>query len=405
MLKSILKMAYITFGAVMCFIIYSLSYSTNVQNKIISTVKSCVNSGDRLETAQVFSMPKLPVDSVPLYGETVSGVGEVYIYNTVSQMSITTYENKGTAEKPDWESTKEDNYENMYYMFIFNPLFTYTAGGDTNYSGIRFYMDDENYLDYHFIVSNEEGEDNYSEYIKRPTNKLEAIYNSKRDLIKNYSEFNLIFVPFTETMINETKQKLGCDKISKISIISNDINTNQAKVAGTIEKDFDFSQQFYTDIKGYVENRNIYKDASNKDVKNAAKEYLDNFDLTSINSNYVYGYTNSKIYSKTLVWNALGIVALFIVVLILVYILLFHFQFVKGIIFRQPKSKQRYVPNKIKNDNNKDGRVNVNIKPEKQISSAHTKRKNDVIDAEVKDIKEDVVNDSEVKENVLNAKD
>ncbi|MCR5350148.1 MAG: hypothetical protein K6E20_04055 [Acholeplasmatales bacterium] len=386
MLKSVLKMVYITFGAVMCFIIYSLSYSTNVQNKIISTVGECVDSEDRLDVAKVFSMPKLPVDGKALYSQKMDGVGEVVIYNTVSEFSITTYENKGTEEKADWDSTTETYYENMYYMFIFNPEFTYTSGGDKNYSGIRFYMDDEKYLDYHFIISNEEGEDNYDEYIKHPQNKYEAVYNSKKNLIKNYSRYGLIFVPFTETLIEETTTKLGCEKISKVSIISNDINTNLAKVAGSIEMDFDFSQQFYTDVKPYVENKNIYENAENKDAKNSAKEFIDSFDITTINQDYVYGFSNSKFYSKSLVWNAIGIVALFIVVLILVYILIFHFAFIKGIIFRQPKPKQRYVPNKVGPKN--DGRVDVNIKPEKQISSAHTKRKSEAIDAKVEPVKE-----------------
>lgn len=407
MFKSILKLLYIAFGAVMCFLIYSLTYNTNIQKRIIKVLDNSVDSGDRLDTCKIFSMTSLPIDSKAVLDENIEGVGEVVIYSTISQFSLTKYENKGTSEKPKYKELNDKHYQFMYYMFIYNPEFNYYSSDSYNNSGLRFYGNGDETLDYHFVVEKESDGINNNEYEKHPLTDFEAIYKSKRNIIENYQDYDFIFMPFSETFRTETLNKLGVTTLNKFTILGNDINDSTlSKEIATIEVELNFKQQFFTDIDKFKEKMNIYyyDNDDNKDIKKEAKNYLDDFDVTKINSDYVEGYTKSKIYSKSLIWNAIGIVFLFIIVLILVFILLFHFDFVKSIIFRQPKSKQRYVPNKVKpNDDSKNDKnmdVNkTNLNP-KQLEAKHKNRNKEVIDVKKEDINEmnAVVDETETKE-------
>lgn len=65
-------------------------------------------------------------------------------------------------------------------------------------------------------------------------------------------------------------------------------------------------------------------------------------------TNFTFRYTNEQLQPNSLIWDAAGVVALFVAAAILIYILLFHFAFIKRLVTRDGSKKQsnKYTVNK-----------------------------------------------------------
>ncbi|MBR6072044.1 MAG: hypothetical protein IKP77_04335 [Acholeplasmatales bacterium] len=374
MFRTILKIGYITVVLVLAVLFGVLNYNTGADDVFIDKLREAVASEDSKELANVFSAFSLPYDGNPYVKVDTDGKNNLTVFGSVNMLNVSYTETVDGEEKS--QTYKE--VENVYYVFIKN--INYSDGnkidGDNiiNKTGLRFYNEDGKYYDYHFVVDKNINKEEYSDKIDTPT---KGLVNAKRDLNNLFrqrgTQFDFIVSTISESLVSYIKVQLDNKDIVKFNLLDRD-GEKVYNLANDLEVRFDFSQQFFSDIKTFRDSFRLYygaQDQEAQDYKDAV-EYLEKFKVTDLNNaNYLEGLKKDEIYNAKLVWRSIGISALFVLAFTIVYILLFHFKLIKRIIFRENRNKGRYVPNKV-------NRGNYNYQP---------KKKTEAIDAEVKEIK------------------
>lgn len=387
MFRTILKIGYITVVLVLAILFGVLNYNTGADEAYIEALKSAVQAEGSKDLASVFSSFSLPYDTVPYAKADTEGTNNLEVFGAVNMLTVNYTETVDGEKKA--QSYRE--VENIYYVFIKN--ITYKDGNKIdgenviNKSGLRFYNEDGKYYDYHFVVSKKVNSDEYSDEIDSVT---KGLVNAERDISnlfrKQGSQYNFIVTNISESLVGYVKTKLDNKDIVKFNLIDRD----GEKVYNDIDIKFDFSQQFFTDLKPFRDAFKLYYGAQDKEAQDYkdAVQYLEDFKVANLNNaNYAEGLAKDQIYNAKLVWRTIGIVALFVVAFAIVYILLFHFKLIKRIIFRENRNKGRYVPNKIKGGYSYQPKKKSDAIENKQKNLDYNKKRYESIDAEAKDIK------------------
>ena len=159
------------------------------------------------------------------------------------------------------------------------------------------------------------------------------------------------------------KEQLKSDVVG-FNIVDNATNPVY-KNSEYVDFEFDFPKTagtFYADMENFVKYYNIYAESRDgkgdydTDTVNAASIYIESFTkdpssmIPDFNTKYIQGYPRESVYTGTdMAMKTIGITLLFLVAVALIYILLFHFRFIKRIVTRG-RSEGNYVAKDTKNN-------------------------------------------------------
>ncbi len=333
------KILYIGIAVIIGIMVFVFGYNSNQINHLTNLVNEAIDSGKYYEVPKIwegcFDTKSVIVDDTDKL--------DIEIYPATSERNIS----YGS------DSTRYLRYEKAYYFYIFKPKFSYTdvsTGSDSSYNrtGFRFYSGEKCY-DYYFIVSDTI---NSSEYIESPRTKEEALLNATRNVTITQETWGFMRLTLGETELNQIRSEIGGD-IDKLQLMdSTGVVVYEAPV------DLNFNQAFFTDLQDLFDNYNIYLDeylAANddKDKINQASDkfnefyepWFKTFDENKETTGYTFRHDDAYLAPGSLLWQTIGIEALYLLVVAILYILLFHFKAIKNLF-----SKDHYKDYGGKND-------------------------------------------------------
>ncbi|MCM1131111.1 MAG: hypothetical protein NC310_03365 [Roseburia sp.] len=329
------KVLYFGIAIIFGILIYIIGYSSNQMNHLEGIVKNAIEKEEYYKVPMVWGGcfdTKSIVDNN-------SDKLDIMIYPATSQTDVT----YGDEENPG----RYLEFERAYYLYIFNAKFsvdTVTDGTSSfNKTAIEFSSSDESSVpyDYYFIVDETM---NSSVYVKEPQTKEEVLLNNTRDVTNTNSNWNFMRITFTETMLNQISKEMK-GKITKLSVKDCD-----GQDVYTTDINLDFSQGFFENVKvkDMLEKYNTYLNAyiaadgdsaTLKELNNTWGTQFDNwkkeFNEDIPNTGYAIGYERDIVTPTKLIWQTIGMLALYVVVIILFYILLFHFSAIKRLFSRE----------------------------------------------------------------------
>lgn len=373
------KVLYFGFAVIIGIVIALVGYSSNQYNHISGLVTSAVNEKRYEDVPRVFGGC---FDTKSIITEDVDTLDLViYPGTSLTNTSYTVSETKETYMV----------YEEAYYLYIFSPKFSFVneTGSDNklqNKTAIRFNSGDK-YYDYPFVATSSI---NSSEYVEKPSSIKETIMNTSRDLTTTQANWNFMTLTLTKTMMEFIKESNGAETTS-ISILD-----NTGKEVFSTDASLDFSQQFFTDIDDLIVNYNIYlkayqKDKNDSEAVNVFNKFYDEwykeFEANTATTGYTFRYDDSELSPTSLIWQTVGMEALFVVVVILLYILLFHFAGLKRIFSRETYkdySVNKKRPNRAQNTTI----IEAKTEPESQeeVKTKETVQSEEVIETATEDI-------------------
>lgn len=361
-MKTIIKIIYIAFSLILAVIIALGMYTSFASDNYSALLTNAVTKAEAVENYQdadyndivrSFSIFATPLEDAPdvLYAEE-NGKNITFIYESVNQHNA--------SYTQDGKTVDVNHIENVYLVVILSPNFYYKTNSDkTNPSAFRFYNGTQTF-DYYFNLN---ADCNSAIFKEKPTTEKDAVLYGSRTLLDTYREnYDLIFFPMTETTIGYIKEELG-GVITGFNIADNEGN-NVYKNSTEVPFAFDYPKTagtFYYDMADFVRYYNIYADNKNgvgnydEETVTAASVYVEAFmqdpssKVADFNSKYIQGYPHEAVYTGTpMVMKCIGITALFIVAVGLLYILLFHFKSIKKFVrrFSKKAEPERVVPNR-----------------------------------------------------------
>ncbi|MDE7213878.1 MAG: hypothetical protein K2N42_04805 [Anaeroplasmataceae bacterium] len=329
------KILYFGIAIVIGILVYIIGYSSNQMNHLEGIVKNAIASEEYYKVPMVWGGC---FDSKSI-ADNNSDKLDLMIYPATSQTEVT----YGDEEN----SSRFLEFERAYYVYIFNAKFSVDTATDGtssfNKTAIEFASNDagSSSYDYYFIVNETV---NSSQYIKEPTSAEEALLNNEREVSNTNSTWNFMRITFTETMLKQISKEIN-GGIHKLSVKDCD-----GSVVYSIDINLDFSQDFFkaTMIDEVITKYNKYLDdymaaegdsSKLKEINSTwGKEFEDwkaEFKENSPTTGYVIGYERDVVTPSKLVWQTVGMMALYVLVIALFYILLFHFGAVKRIFSRE----------------------------------------------------------------------
>lgn len=408
-LRGILRIVYIAFGVIMAIIIAIMAYNTNGYNFIYNKTQAAIKDKNYVEVAKIHGGN--------FWDQTIatenSDVVDVVIYPASTLTQITYYTD------PEKDTTTTYNvYEKAYYIntFILTKMDTkeFSKGGVmTNETGLRFYGD--TVYNYYYTISDTV---NSSKLTAKPTSPSATIIHGARKS-RSFNNWGFFGFTLTESMYEAMKSDGLSGVITKVGIL----DANGEEVT-TLNVTLDFEHEFFDDVHELIEQYNTYIDVqTNPDSTDAMKkEATDKFnafynDTKDENGNVVkegfeskflstphctFRYKDSELQPASLIWQTIGIIALVIVVLALLYMLLFHFKFLKSLISRERWAGRKNLGTR--------GTVKTNAKEIKEAPKANTNKPNKATLDESKEEKtetkvEQNIEETKVEENVEEAKE
>lgn len=264
------------------------------------------------------------------------------------------------------------NFDRAYNFYIFDSNFASSTasvnGVKKNDTGVKFITDklDESgnavTYTYYFVVSSTINSDLFSE---KHTSLNDYFLNFTRDYVSDKSRYGFFNFQLNEETVKAIKAKTGGN------ITSFNITNNEGK--NVFDKDiqftFAFDEKFYDDnqagvvfnayreylpyydsykfgskytVDRYIETTNSVYNAKTETFNNIVNKF--NADLKAGNvydSNIKVSLLENEIMTSDViagaVWRTIGIEALILLVVVVIYILLFHFQQLRDFIFRNEK--------------------------------------------------------------------
>lgn len=315
------KILYIGLIVIIGIMVYIMGYSSNQYNHIFELTNTAIEEKKYSDVAKIFGGC---FDTKTIVTDNSDQL-DLVIYPGTSQVDVVY-----TANDKE-ESFLE--YERAYYLYIFDVKFGYstiTSGESTitNDLGIKFSNGNKDFL-YRLVVNSSVNKDLYK---SAPTSLEEALLNNSRDSSQTYKDWKFMTVTFTESMMKNIVANIGGD-ITQISVVD---NSNSSVYTTDIK--LDFSQDFFIDTKPLVDAYNEYLDSfasanGDKTKQNEAVEKFNNFynpwladfEANSATTGYSFRYDDKFLSPTKLVWQTIGNEAIFLVVAILFYFIIFHF--------------------------------------------------------------------------------
>lgn len=351
--KKIAKVIFIFVGIIFTLLAYVIAYNSGASTNYYELMKQATSAESHDDPVKAFSTYNIPYDKNALVKANEGEKNELVIYNGVNLVNLSYYETVDNKTS----KTSYSKIQDMYYLFIFNPNFNYGTIDSTNKndSGIKFYNEagDKSFT-FYFVVNSTVNSGSYLETAYNPTDSL---FKTERNVVETYKSYGFILTSMPEIFINKVKEELGGD-IAKLELVD---NRGDVVSGTTVDAKLDFSQEFYKDIEEFKNASNVINEigslsssAKTKEQEEAyekAVEYVNNFNVADYaDKGYAAGYKKDDVYTTSLIWSSIGIAALFLFAVAIIYVLVFYFVRIKNWIFsgRHANRGQRIVPNKIR---------------------------------------------------------
>lgn len=319
------KVLYFGIAIVIGIVVAMVAYSSNQFNHVYNLVNTAIAEKKYEDVAKVFG-----------------GCFDTHAINTIEhdQMDIVVFPGTTLTNTVYYSQESEEQtylvYEEAYYIYIFNPTFNYVNVNDDNQTALRFTSSSAAQYTYPFVVSSTTNKDYY---VEKPSNPTEAVMNDARDLISVQTNWNFMSITLTKTMVDYIKAQIG-GTIVQMEVLDNE-GTN---VVYSESLPLDFSQAFFSDISELIDHYNVYLQAYLKDNNDteAADQFnafyepwYEEFKANQEQTGYTFRYDDHTLSPGSLLWQTVGMMALYLVFIILIYILLFHFASIKRIFSRE----------------------------------------------------------------------
>ena len=334
-IKTFFKVLYICAGIIVLVFVYLLSYNSYTLSHVQRLANDAIAQKDYVGLEKIFgsffSTESLITENVDDY--------DLVVYPTAI---FSTYKYKVDGEEKAYEHS--DKGYNIYYI---NPktdnVNDVTIGTAVeNHAGIRYtFSDGKEYL-YYFQISDKY---NKTYYYAEPKTVNEVILGGQRSLFQIYTYLNYFDITLSESIVNAIKAEIGSEgTINKITMV----NSSGKDIDGGFNINLDFSQDWFNNIAEYQEKYNKYITDYNATTDNNQKGELtkefEKFFYGENNDGFYHtfqkipgcGVANGRdyVYPATLIWQSIGMCALVVVVLFLLYMLIFHFKFLKELVYR-----------------------------------------------------------------------
>lgn len=325
------KILYFGVAIIFGILIYIIGYSSNQMNHLESIISNAIKNEEFYKVPMVWDGC---FDTKSIV-ENNSDKLDIAIYPATSQTDVT----YGTEEN----STRYVHYERAYYLYIFNTKFSIlninTGSSSYNKTSVALTSESGKTYEYYFVVNENI---NAQDYVKEPITKEQALLNVTRDVTNTNETWNFMRITFTETMLEQVKKEIN-GEITKFEI-------KDAEGVSQYSTDihFDFTQSFFSDTKELFDNYNIYLDSylaadgdknKIKEAENKFQEFYqpwnEEFEKNKEQTKYTFRYPDSVLTPGKLIWQTIGMLALYALVIALFYILLFHFSAIRRIFSRE----------------------------------------------------------------------
>ncbi|MDE7106521.1 MAG: hypothetical protein K2O22_05095 [Anaeroplasmataceae bacterium] len=362
------KVLYFGIAIVFGILVYIIGYSSNQMNHLEGLI------GKAIEKEEFYKVPMVwggCFDTKSIIDNTTDKM-DIMLYPATSQTDVT----YGSED----DSKRYLEFERAYYLYIFNAKFSINTATDgtssLNKTAIEFSSSDEGSTsyDYYFIVNETI---NSSQYVKEPTTVEEVLLNNSREVTNTNATWNFMRVTFTETMLKQISKEIK-GNITKLAVKNSD-----GEVVFSANVELDFSQGFFkhesitTLLKQYNEYLKDYLAADGDSSKlkeinskwdNEFTTWQKEFDDNASTTGFAMGYDRSVVTPSKLVWQTIGLLALYAIVILLFYVLLFHFSAIKRLFSREnskthSSSSKVLVNGKMVDRKNRKGSREVSSKP------------------------------------------
>ena len=319
------KVIYIGIAVIIGIAIFFLGYNSNQMNHLLNLVNDAITN-ERYHEVPMIWEGCFDTNSIV---EKSSDDLDIVIYPATSQVDVTYNTDKRYLK-----------YEKAYYVYIFNAKFTYnnvSTGSDSSYNktSMEFSNGTETYP-YYFVADSTM---NSSSYVANPTTVEDAVLKNQRNIVATFDSWNFMKFTLTETMAKEIQKELG-GEITKITLKD---STGESKY--TADVNLNFSQNFFSDLQILFDNYNTYLDAyltsDEEKIKEATNKFnefyepwYEEFNEKKEQTGYTFRYDDSYLAPGKLIWQTVGIEALYLVVVEIFYIILFHFKSLRRIFSR-----------------------------------------------------------------------
>lgn len=373
-MKSLFKILYVGLAFIMAIFIYMLGYNSNGYAYIQTLTGNAIKEANYSEVAKIHGGC--------FYSESIvtdeSDKFDLAIFPSATLSTYTYY----SSSDLDAEATTDYLYENSYYIYVFKPTYEYDnlSVGDTfNNTAIRFNSANGSY-NYLLNVTDAINTDHLS---TQPLSLNDSALKASRNAISSYSSWEFFNITLTATMIEAMQSEL------KGAITSVTLVDSEGKDVDTVAVELNFDHQFFTDVEPlavkyneYIKEFNAADQAKDKDGVKAAEEKFNAFyegdgstkgfkdKFFEINSKNSFRHDDDYLRPGKLVWQSIGMIVLFVVCAALLYVLLFHFNFIKSIVFKDRSGNYRKAPGAYSKKANS---INAKVEPVNKNTKANNK--------------------------------
>ena len=374
MAKLILRIVYFAISIIIAVFVGMIYYQSSVYQEIYDKTQEWIKNEDYDSLARMYCGY---FDRTPIISDKDANGSKLLVLAGTQEETFNYYRLKANAEAG---STKDSDYDTLIYHqyeYAYDFLFVIPQSEKAKYNtknidltdkkinnfGIRFYdkTDKTKYYDYKYELSNTVNKD---DFIYRPMSVEEGKLHGTRTLMSSfYSSWG-----FFRSYINKSTLDL-IETTAKIDIGSFNMidNTGNPIFEGDYVINMEFNEDFFKNIaplkKAYDEYINIYNDYNVNDKNKYTKEeytaasnkFKADIDAWSEEAkaypNYLTAFNEKDVVSSSPIWKTVGVIAIYVLAVLVIYLLLFEFKRIKRLIFRE-RRHERYVPNKLPEDKN-----------------------------------------------------
>ena len=390
MAKTIFKVIYIAFAAVLAVVVFSFNYQSNQYNAVIDRVNKYIKNEEYSNVARIFG-GAFDSNNI-LETEKYDDVTMVLYPGTKENIITFTQEDALKAdEMNDYVFHKKDKddytfhrFQKAYYLYLFDIKYSLADvklddNVFENAAAVRFIGENDEEYDYMLKITSTVNTDLYvkaADNLKDATLVKDISASGKqvdRNIIHTYNGFNVAPITFDELKISYIKEELGAN-IKAFNLVDRDGYTVFDEA---ITFNFQFDDQFFTDAVSvfdaydafvpFFENYNsdsfsvldtemkkITKEEykSEKSKFNTNTEDFANEIKEGVYPSYKLAMTEKEIFGNNIIGKTIGIEVLYVLVVVIIYILIFKFATIKRLVFRQkePEFIAKNKNNQTKND-------------------------------------------------------
>lgn len=402
--RLIIKVIYISFALIIVFFSSIVLFNTAKGDHIINVTNKALQEKDYNEILSLFC-------GIYYEDSSVTGKkGDIDIIVNPSYVEKSFYYAKDVDGKT--ETHFYHKFLKSYSFFIFNSDFTTTTrkvkGENINEAGIKFILNKDGETveyNYPFVISSTV---NTTKTFDAATSVYDYELNYKRDIITDSQKYGFYNFTINENTIEAIENSIGGEITGFNVVDSSNKNVfesdftfafefaepfymteyNGSKEAGVIENIYNTYIPYYDSYKinskkyiadNYVaeyNSKSVYEE-KNKQFDESVTNFIDKIkNSTEYDSKIKVSKTESEIITNSViakaVWRTIGIEALVLLVIAVIYILLFHFQQLRDFIFRNDRRTpirakvQNKEPEqqKAKFNYNQSGNQVIDVKPE-----------------------------------------